>query len=169
MPRADQLQARLASVLEVIYLIFNEGYAAIAGEQWTRPVLCEEALRVGRILAGLVSQEPEVHGLTALMELQASRLRARVGPHGQAVLLADQNRARWDRLLIGRGLAGLERAQALAATRDGLGPYALQAAIAACHARAPSAKETDWARIAGLYDALGALLHLWLSSTAPSR
>ncbi len=157
-PRADQLPARLASVLEVIYLIFNEGYAATAGEQWTRPALCEEALRLGRILAGLAPLEPEVHGLAALMEIQASRLRARVGPQGQAVLLADQNRGRWDRLLIGRGLAALERAQALAATRDGLGPYALQAAIAACHARARSAGETDWARIAALYDALSALM-----------
>nr|WP_309679476.1 RNA polymerase sigma factor [Polaromonas sp.] len=157
-PRADQLPARLASVLEVIYLIFNEGYAATAGEQWTRPALCEEALRLGRILAGLAPLEPEVHGLAALMEIQASRLRARVGPQGQAVLLADQNRGRWDQLLIGRGLAALERAQALAATRDGLGPYALQAAIAACHARARSAGETDWARIAALYDALSALM-----------
>lgn len=154
-PRGDELAARLSSVLEVIYLIFNEGYAATAGDDWMRPAMCEEALRLGRILAGLAPNEPEVHGLVALMEIQASRLRARTGPDGEPVLLLDQNRARWDRLLIGRGLAALERAEALAeAHGGGLGPYALQAAIAACHARARTAEETDWARIAALYDAL---------------
>ena len=154
-PRADQLAERLSSVLEVIYLIFNEGYAATAGDDWMRPALCEEALRVGRILAGLAPNEPEVHGLVALMEIQASRLRARTGPDGEPVLLLDQNRARWDRLLIGRGLAALARAEALAdAAGTGLGPYSLQAAIAACHARAITAEATDWVRIAALYDAL---------------
>ncbi len=157
-PRGDELAARLASVLEVIYLIFNEGYSATAGEQWVRPALCEEALRLGRILAGLAPRESEVHGLVALMEIQASRLRARVGPSGEPVLLLDQDRARWDRLLIRRGLAALERAEDQAKHLGlPLGPYALQAAIAACHARAPTAAQTDWARIAALYDALGEL------------
>jgi predicted RNA polymerase sigma factor len=154
LPRAEQLSARLGSVLEVIYLIFNEGYAATAGEEWMRPTLSEEALRLGRILAELAPREPEVHGLVALMELQASRMRARVGPAGEPVLLLDQNRARWDQLFIGRGLKALERAQALGGT---LGPYSLQAAIAACHARAHTAAETDWARIVAIYDALAQL------------
>jgi RNA polymerase sigma factor (sigma-70 family) len=150
-PSGDELGSRLSSVLEVIYLIFNEGYAATAGDDWTRPALCEEALRLGRILAQLVPNEAEVHGLVALMELQASRLRARVGPSGEPVLLLDQDRWRWDQLLIRRGLAALERAQQLGTA---LGPYALQAAIAACHARARLPEQTDWARIAALYDAL---------------
>ena len=150
-PRAADLAARLGSVLEVIYLIFNEGYAATAGEDWTRPALCEEALRLGRVLAGLLPGEPEVHGLVALMELQASRLRARTGPAGEMVLLLDQDRGRWDRVLIGRGLAALARAEGAGAA---LGSYALQAAIAACHARAPTAQDTDWTRITALYDAL---------------
>jgi len=154
LPAAGELAARLGSVLEVIYLVFNEGYAATAGDDWTRPALCEEALRLGRILAELAHDEAEVHGLVALMELQASRLRARAGPGGEPVLLLDQDRARWDRLLISRGLAALARAEELAQHGDGLGPYALQAAIAACHARAPSADTTDWERIAALYDAL---------------
>jgi len=153
-PRGAERASRLLWVLEVIYLIFNEGYSATAGDDWVRPALCEDALRLGRILAGLVPEEPEVHGLVALMEIQASRLRARVGPAGEPVLLLDQDRGRWDHLLVRRGLAALERAQSL----DGeLGPYALQAAIAACHARARTAAETDWPRIAGLYDALGRL------------
>jgi RNA polymerase sigma factor (sigma-70 family) len=151
-PRGAELEARLSSVLEVVYLIFNEGYSATAGDDWTRPALCEDALRLGRILAGLVPREAEVHGLVALMEIQASRLRARIGPSGEPVLLADQDRALWDRLLIGRGLAALARAEQLA---GGRGRYALQAAIAACHARARSAGETDWAGIAALYRALG--------------
>jgi len=151
LPVGDALAPRLASVLEVIYLVFNEGYAATAGDHWMRPQLCEEALRLGRVLAGLAPQEPEVHGLVALMEIQASRARARVGPGGEPVLLLDQDRARWDRLLIGRGLAALERAEALGGA---LGRYALQAAIAACHARAATADDTDWGRIAALYDAL---------------
>src|SRR5690606_28759431 len=150
-PRGPELAARLASVLEVIYLIFNEGYAATAGGDWMRPELCEDALRLGRILAELVPNEPEVHGLVALMELQASRSKARVGPSGEPILLLEQNRARWDQLLIRRGLAALERAEALGGAQ---GPYALQAAIAACHARARTAEETDWVRIASLYDAL---------------
>src|ERR671931_301777 len=150
-PRGAELAARLSSVLEVIYLVFNEGYAATAGDDWIRPALCEEALRLGRILAELVPQQPEVHGLVALMELQASRLRARIGPSGEPVLLLDQDRARWDQLLIGRGGAGLERAERLGGA---LGPYALQAAIAACHARARTPEQTDWAAIAALYDAL---------------
>jgi RNA polymerase sigma factor (sigma-70 family) len=154
LPPPAELGVRLASVLEVLYLIFNEGYTATAGDAWTRPALCEEALRLGRILAGLAPAEPEVHGLVALMELQASRLRARIGRDGEAVLLADQDRGRWDRLLIRRGLAALSQAETLAQDRDGLGPYALQAAIAACHARAPAAAATDWERIAALYDAL---------------
>jgi predicted RNA polymerase sigma factor len=150
-PRRAELAERLASVLEVIYLVFNEGYSATAGDDWVRPALCEDALRLGRILAELMPNEAEVHGLVALMEIQASRLRARVGPSGEPVLLLDQNRARWDQLLIRRGLAALARAEALGLT---LGPYGLQAAIAACHARARAAEETDWERIAGLYDAL---------------
>ncbi len=150
-PQADARAARLDSVLEVIYLIFNEGYAATAGDDWIRPALCDEALRVGRILAELVPAESEVHGLVALMELQASRLHARVDAKGRPVLLADQDRTRWDPLLIRRGLAALERAQALGGA---LGPYALQAALAACHARAHSAADTDWTQIAALYDAL---------------
>ena len=150
-PGPDELPARLASVLEVVYLIFNEGYSATAGDHWVRPELCQDALRLGRILAGLAPAEPEVHGLVALMEIQASRLRARVGPSGEPVLLLDQDRSRWDRLLIGRGLAALERAEALGGA---LGPYVLQAAIAACHARAGTADQTDWPRIAALYDAL---------------
>ena len=154
-PRKEELGDRLASVLEVIYLIFNEGYAATAGDAWVRPALCEEALRLGRIVAELVPEEAEVHGLVALMELQASRLRARVGTAGEPVLLHDQDRARWDRVLITRGLAALERAAALGGV---LGPYALQAAIAACHARARTASETDWARIAAHYTALAALV-----------
>ena len=151
-PRGAELSARLSSVLEVVYLIFNEGYAATAGEDWTRPALCEDALRLGRILAELAPQEPEVHGLVALMEIQASRLAARVGPSGEPVLLLDQNRARWDPLLIRRGLAALERAESLGSR----GPYAFQAAIAACHARATTAAETDWARIVALYGELAA-------------
>jgi RNA polymerase sigma factor (sigma-70 family) len=154
-PRAEELEARLTSVLEVIYLIFNEGYAATAGEHWMRPALCEEALRLGRIVAELVPREPEVHGLVALMEIQASRMAARVSASGEPVLLMDQNRARWDPLLIRRGLAALERAQQLGGA---LRPYALQAAIAACHARARTAEATDWARIAALYDALAQLM-----------
>jgi len=150
-PRGAERAARLASVLEVIYLVFNEGYSATAGDDWIRPALCEEALRLGRILAGLAPSEPEVHGLVALMEIQASRLRARAGPAGEPVLLLDQDRSRWDRLLVRRGLAALERAEALGGA---LGPYALQAAIAACHARARSAGETDWPRIVALYGAL---------------
>jgi RNA polymerase sigma factor (sigma-70 family) len=153
-PGRDELAERLSAVLEVIYLVFNEGYAATAGEQWIRPALCDDALRLGRILAGLMPREPEVHGLLALMELQASRLRARVGPHGEPVLLADQDRARWDHLLVQRGLAGLKRAEELSGT---LSPYTLQAAIAACHARARSLDETDWSRIVALYDGLAAL------------
>ncbi|HYM48920.1 MAG TPA: sigma-70 family RNA polymerase sigma factor, partial [Burkholderiaceae bacterium] len=153
-PRAGELGARLSSVLEVIYLVFNEGYAATAGGDWMRPQLAEEALRLGRIVAELVPQDPEVHGLVALMEIQASRIGARIGPAGEPVLLLDQNRARWDQLLIHRGLAALERSEALDGAHAGLGPYALQAAIAACHARAHEADETDWARIADLYAAL---------------
>ena len=153
-PRGEELAARLASVLEVVYLVFNEGYSATAGEDWVRPALCEDALRLGRILAGLAPEEPEVHGLVALMEIQASRLRARVGPGGEPVLLLDQDRGRWDQLLIHRGLAALERTEALGGAG---GPYALQAAIAACHARARTAEETDWKRIAALYEALARL------------
>jgi RNA polymerase sigma-70 factor, ECF subfamily len=150
-PAREQLGERLASVLESIYLIFNEGYSATAGEDWMRPALCEEALRLGRILAELASRESEVHGLVALMEIQASRLRARTGPAGEPVLLMEQNRALWDRLLIQRGLLALARGEALA---DGRGPYLLQAAIAACHARVPSAADTDWVLITALYDEL---------------
>ena len=155
-PRGEELAARLSSVLSVIYLIFNEGYSATAGDDWMRPQLCEEALRLGRILAELAHDEPEVHGLVALMEIQASRFETRTSPSGEPILLLDQNRARWDQLLIRRGLAALERAETL--TRESgraSGPYALQAAIAACHARARTAEETDWARIVGLYGALG--------------
>ncbi len=150
-PRGAELEARLASVLEVVYLIFNEGYAATAGDDWMRPALCEDALRLGRILAELSPNEAEVHGLVALMEIQASRLRARTGPRGEPILLLDQDRARWDYLLIGRGLAALARAESL---RDSRGPYTLQAAIAACHARARKADQTDWSRIAALYGEL---------------
>jgi RNA polymerase sigma factor (sigma-70 family) len=147
--------ARLSSVLEVVYLIFNEGYSATAGEDWLRPALCEDALRLGRILANLAAQEPEVHGLVALMEIQASRHAARLGPAGEPVLLMDQDRGRWDQLLIGRGLAALDRAQQLSSNvNGGPGPYTLQAAIAACHARAGTGEETDWRRIAALYTAL---------------
>ncbi|SFI39402.1 RNA polymerase, sigma subunit, ECF family [Bosea sp. OK403] len=154
-PHGAELVQRLASVLEVVYLIFNEGYAATAGHDWVRPALCEEAMRLGRILAERAPLEPEVHGLVALMELQASRLRARLGPDGEPILLLDQNRARWDQLLIGRGLKALERAQRLAGTTPG--PYLLQAALAACHARARTAEETDWRRIAALYAVLAAI------------
>jgi RNA polymerase sigma-70 factor, ECF subfamily len=153
-PERDQLDDRLASVLEVIYLIFNEGYAATAGDDWMRPELLEEALRLGRILAELLPSEPEVHGLVALMELHASRSRARIGPSGEPVLLLDQDRSRWDWLLVGRGLAALERAYG---TGGALGPYTLQAAISACHARARSADETDWEGIVALYDGLAQL------------
>ncbi|HZP64933.1 MAG TPA: DUF6596 domain-containing protein [Rudaea sp.] len=153
-PRGAALAERLASVLEAIYLIFNEGYTATAGEDWMRPQLCEEALRLGRILAGLMPAEPEVHGLVALMELQASRANARLGPLGEPILLLDQNRARWDRLLIRRGLAALERARALGGAH---GRYTLQAAIAACHARAATADDTDWAEIAALYRELAGI------------
>ena len=154
LPSREQLGARLASVLEVIYLVFNEGYAATAGDDWMRPALCEDALRLGRILAELAPAEPEVHGLVALMELQASRVPARVGPGGVPILLLEQDRARWDQLLIRRGLAALARAESLGGA---LGPNALQAAVAACHARARRAEETDWERIAALYDALAQL------------
>jgi len=150
-PAGSELDARLASVLQVIYLVFNEGYSATAGDDLLRTGLCDDALRLGRILAGLAPREPEVHGLVALMEIQASRSRARVGPSGEIVLLLDQDRARWDPLLIHRGLAALEHAEELGGA---LGPYALQASIAACHARARAATDTDWARIVGLYDAL---------------
>jgi len=152
-PRGDELSRRLASVLEVVYLIFNEGYSATAGDAWLRPALCEDAMRLGRILAALAPEEPETHGLVALMEIQASRLRARVDAHGEPILLLDQNRAHWDRLLIGHGLAALARAEQLSPTR---GWYTLQAAIAACHARAATADQTDWARIAELYEELAA-------------
>nr|WP_205863439.1 RNA polymerase sigma factor [Planosporangium thailandense] len=153
-PAGAELAARLSSVLEVVYLIFNEGYAATAGDDWVRPALSEEALRLGRILAALAPAEPEVHGLVALMEIQASRMRARTGPNGEPVLLLDQDRARWDQLLIRRGLAALERAERLGGAR---GRYTLQAAIAACHARARTAEETDWPRIVALYGALAEL------------
>ena len=153
-PRGDEFTARLSSVLQVIYLVFNEGYSATAGDEWIRPALCEDALRLGRILAGLVPNEPEVQGLVALMEIQASRSRARLGPKGEPILLLDQDRARWDYVLIRRGLAALERAEQLGGS---LGPYALQAAIAACHARAHAAEETDWPRIAALYEALAGI------------
>ena len=150
-PRGPELEARLSSVLAVIYLIFNEGYASTAGDDWMRPALCEDALRLGRILAALAPKEPEAHGLVALMEIQASRLKARVGPEGDPILLLEQNRSQWDQLLIRRGLAALERAEALATPS---GPYALQAAIAACHARARAPEETAWSRIVTLYDEL---------------
>jgi RNA polymerase sigma factor (sigma-70 family) len=153
-PAGAERAERLSSVLEVIYLIFNEGYAATAGDDWTRPALCEDALRLGRVLAGLTPQESEVHGLVALMEIQASRLRARRGPSGEPVLLLDQDRARWDQLLIRRGLAALARAEE---APGGFGPYGLQAAIAACHARARTADQTDWQRIVSLYDELSRL------------
>ncbi len=153
-PRGTDLAARLSSVLEVIYLVFNEGYSATAGDDWVRPALCEDALRLGRILAELVPKEPEVHGLVALMEIQASRSRARIGPSGEPVLLLDQDRARWDHVLVRRGLAALQRAEDLGGVQ---GPYALQAAIAACHARARTPAETDWARIVVLYEALARL------------
>jgi RNA polymerase sigma-70 factor, ECF subfamily len=147
-PRGADLAARLSSVLEVLYLVFNEGYSATAGDDWMRPALCDDAVRLGRILAGLAPEEPEVHGLVALMEIQASRSKARVKPSGEPILLLDQNRARWDQLLIRRGLTALQRAEELGGAS---GPYALQAAIAACHARAHTPEETDWARIAALY------------------
>jgi RNA polymerase sigma factor (sigma-70 family) len=150
-PTGADRNARLSSVLEVVYAIFNEGYAATAGDDWMRPALCEDALRLGRILARLAPDEPEVHGLVALMEIQASRLGARIGPSGEPILLLDQDRARWDRVLIHRGLGALERAEELAGA---LGPYTLQAAIAACHALARTPEETDWERIVALYDAL---------------
>ncbi len=153
-PRGVDRAARLASVLEVVYLVFNEGYAATAGDDWTRPALCEDALRLGRVLAQLAPTEPEVHGLVALMEIQASRIKARTGPAGEPILLLDQKRSRWDHLLIQRGLRSIERVEVLGGS---LGPYALQAAIAACHARAATAEATDWRRIAALYDALSQL------------
>ena len=153
-PRRSELPGRVSSVLEVIYLIFNEGYAATAGDEWMRPALCEDALRLGRIVAELVPHDAEVHGLVGLMEIQASRARARIGPAGEPILLLEQDRGRWDQLLIRRGLAALERAAQLGGS---LGPYALQAAIAACHARALSPEETDWTRITALYDALAQL------------
>jgi len=154
-PRGAELASRLDSVLEVIYLVFNEGYSATAGEDWVRPALCEDALRLGRVLAELATDVAEVHGLVALMEIQASRLRARVSPKGEPILLLDQDRGRWDYLLIGRGLAALARAEALGGA---YGPYTLQAAIAACHARARAAEETDWTRIVALYDGLAQLM-----------
>jgi RNA polymerase sigma-70 factor (ECF subfamily) len=154
-PRGAELDARLSSVLEVLYLVFNEGYSATAGDDWMRPALCDDAVRLGRILAGLASEEPEVHGLVALMEIQASRSKARVGPSGEPILLLDQNRARWDQLLIRRGLSALQRAEELGGAS---GPYALQAAIAACHARAHAPEETDWARIAALYEGLARVM-----------
>jgi predicted RNA polymerase sigma factor len=154
-PSADELAPRLSSVLEVVYLIFNEGYSATGGDDWMRPALCEDALRLGRILAELAPKEPEVHGLVALMEIQASRARARTGRHGEPILLLEQNRALWDRLLIRRGLRALARAEEL----GGLGgPYTMQAAIAACHARALTPEDTDWIRIAALYEALAQLM-----------
>ena len=154
-PRGAEIEARLGSVLEVVYLIFNEGYTATAGEDWVRPGLCHEALRLGRILAELAVHEPEVHGLVALMEIQASRLHARVAPDGEPILLMDQNRARWDHMLIRRGLAALDHAEREATAQGiGLGPYLLQAEIAACHARAPTASDTDWGRIVAVYDIL---------------
>ncbi|MGZ3528435.1 MAG: RNA polymerase sigma factor [Vulcanimicrobiaceae bacterium] len=151
LPQSSERAARLSSVLEVLYLIFNEGYSATAGDNWMRPMLCADALRLGRILAELVPKEPEVHGLVALMEIQSSRTRARTGPSGEPILLLDQDRARWDQILMRRGFTALERAEKLGGAH---GPYALQAAIAACHARARTAAQTDWARIAALYDAL---------------
>jgi RNA polymerase sigma factor (sigma-70 family) len=153
-PRGAERASRLASVLAVIYLVFNEGYSATAGDDWARPALCEDAVRLARVLAELVPQEPEVHGLAALLEIQSSRLRARLGPAGEPILLLDQDRARWDQLLIRRGLKALERAEALGGA---YGPYTVQAAIAACHARARTPEETDWTRITALYDALAQL------------
>src|SRR5439155_578994 len=153
-PRGAELAVRLTSVLEVIYLIYNEGYSATAGDDWMRSALCEDALRLGRILAELAPSEPEVHGLVALMEIQSSRSAARVDASGAPVLLLDQDRGRWDQLLIGRGLAALERAEKLSGV---LGPYGLQAAIAACHARSRTGAETDWKRIAALYEVLARL------------
>jgi predicted RNA polymerase sigma factor len=153
-PRGEALAERLAAVLGVVYLVFNEGYSATAGDDWLRPALCDDALKLARMLAELAPAEPEVHGLVALLEIQASRSAARTGANGEPVLLAEQDRSRWDRLLIRRGLAALERAERLGGA---LGPYALQAAIAACHARAPTVAETDWPRIVALYDALAAL------------
>jgi len=150
-PEGEELQERLSAVLEVIYLMFNEGYSATTGDHWLRPLLCQEALRLGRVLAEIAPEEPEVHGLVALMEIQSSRFKTRVSASGEPVLLMDQNRAQWDRLLIRRGLAALERCRKLGRP---LGPYALQAAISACHAQAPAAADTDWARIAALYEAL---------------
>jgi len=154
-PRGEDLDARLSSVLEVVYLIFNEGYSATAGEDLIRPAMCEEAMRLGRVLAGLAPDEAEVHGLVALMEIQASRAHARVSPSGEPILLMDQDRGKWDQLLIHRGLAALARAEAIDGAR---GPYQLQAAIAACHARAGVAEDTDWARIASLYDELSSIV-----------
>src|SRR5437762_10684514 len=153
-PRGSELAARLSSVLEVLYLIFNEGYSATAGDDWVRPGLCEDALRLGRVLAGLVPGEPEIHGLVALMEIQASRMRARTDAQGRPIPLLEQSRARWDQLLIQRGLRALATAEALGGAS---GPYALQAAIAACHARAATPEDTDWSRIVALYDALAQL------------
>jgi predicted RNA polymerase sigma factor len=153
-PRGEDRAERLSSVLEVLYLIFNEGYSATAGDDWMRPALCEDAMRLGRVLSGLQPNEPEVHGLVALMEIQASRAKARTGPKGEAILLLDQDRARWDWTLIGHGLAALERALAL----GGNGPYVIQAAIAACHTRARRAEDTNWTMIAQLYGALASLL-----------
>ncbi len=159
-PRGAELAARLASVLEVIYLIFNEGYSATAGDDWMRPALCEDALRLGRILAELAPKEPEVHGLVALMEIQASRSRARIGPSGEPILLFDQNRAQWDQLLIRRGFAALDRARKLLTdkTAGNAGTYVLQAEIAACHARARIPEETDWQQIVELYEALAKVI-----------
>jgi predicted RNA polymerase sigma factor len=154
-PRGAELVARLSSVLEVIYLIFNEGYSATAGADWIRPALCEEAIRLGRVLAELAPREPEVHGLVALMEIQASRAKARVGPTGEPILLFDQDRGKWDQLLIQRGLTALDRAEKLSPRR---GPYTIQAAIAACHARARTPEATDWGRIVSLYDELAELI-----------
>ncbi len=153
-PHGTDFDARVGSVLQVIYLVFNEGYAATSGDDWVRPALCEDALRLGRVLAGLVPDEPEVHGLVALMEIQGSRMRARTDPTGRPIPLFEQHRARWDRLLIDRGLAALDRAESFAGPD---GPYALQAGIAACHARARTADETDWPRIVALYDARAGL------------
>lgn len=150
-PRGEEFEERLASVIQVIYLVFNEGYSATSGDQWLRPELCDDALRLGRILAGLTPREPEVHGLVALMAIQASRMKARVGPRGEPILLLDQNRAKWDRVLIGVGLSALERANTLT---EAAGPYHLQAAIAACHARANRAEDTDWRLIVRLYEQL---------------
>src|SRR5262249_4373313 len=155
-PRGGDLPARLSSVLEVIYLIFNEGYTATAGDDWMRPALCDEALRLGRLASELLPNEPEVHGLVALMEIQASRAGARVGPAGEAILLLDQDRSRWDANAIRRGLAALARAEALAG--EAPGPYQTQGAIAACHARAPTPDQTDWTRIVSLYDQLATLI-----------